>query len=286
MGDAPTWHAQAAEQLSKLFDKDPEAKAFVLTGSLAAAEVQVDSWSDVDAKVILADEAVERYYLSTAWLSSFGRLIGAERHEDSLTKTLRVCLEGFQRFDLTFIAESTLRNSSLWNHNPFHPLYTIIWSRLPDLEEQIASFPLPPDYQAISPEKLERMADEFWLKAAVAITKVARNDLLIALHLALDLARDCLVLQMIRRDQAKRTTVHRTGGWGNDLVTRFSWDSQKGSGAEILDLIRLSCEVFDELASKLWPSYLQRGPLLFPSLETVKQICYTQIYSSPSFNSI
>jgi hypothetical protein len=120
------------------------------------------------------------------------------------------------------------------------------------------------------------MADEFWFKAALAIVKVARNDLLIALHLALDLARDDLALQMIRRDQAKRTTVHRTGGWGNELITRFSWNSQEGSGEEILNLISSSCEVFDELASELLPGYTQRGPLLFPKIESAKQIYYTR----------
>src|SRR5687768_18119631 len=104
--DTLTWQAQAVEQLSQFFVKEPDAKAFVPTGSLAAAEVQVDIWSDVDVKVILADHAVDNYYLSTAWLSPFGQLIGAERHGNSLTRTLRVCLESFQRFDLTFIAES------------------------------------------------------------------------------------------------------------------------------------------------------------------------------------
>jgi hypothetical protein len=276
MGNMPTWHVQAVEQLSQLFMKEPEAKAFVLTGSLAAPEVQEDIWSDIDAKVILADHAVSHYYLSTAWLSPFGQLIGAERYGNNITRTLRVCLEGFQRFDLTFIAESRLRNPSLWNHNPFYPSYTIIWSRLSDLKAQIDALPLPAGYQDIPAEEIERMADEFWFKAAVAIAKVVRNDLLIALHLALDLARDSLVLQMIRRDQTKRTTIHRTGAWGNEIVTHFSWNGQEGSGEEILHLIKLSGEVFDELASALLPDYTQRGPLLFPTIEAAKQICYTR----------
>lgn len=132
----PTWHARAVEQLSQLFDREPDARAFVLTGSLAAAEVKEDEWSDVDANIILADHALDRYYLSTAWLSPLGRLVGAERHEDHLANTLRVCLESCQRFDLTFIAESVLAEPSLWNRNPFQPSYVVVWSRLPDLETQ------------------------------------------------------------------------------------------------------------------------------------------------------
>jgi len=279
MRDEPTWHARIVEHLSQLFGKEPDARAFVLSGSLAAAEVQEDVWSDVDAQIILADHALDRYYLSIAWLYPFGRLVGVERHENHLTRTLRVCLEGFQRFDLVFIAESALQNPSLWDRNPFHPSCVVVWSKLPDLETCIASLPLPAEYQDVPREEIERMVDEFWFKAAVAIAKVVRNDLLIGLHLALDLTRDSLVLQMIRRDREKRTTIHRTGGWGNELVARFSWNGQEGSGEEILNLIRLSCEIFEKLASEILPSYNQRGLLLFPSIESAKQICYARTKS-------
>ncbi len=279
MEDETTWQARAVEQLSQLFNKEPDARAFVLSGSLAVAEVQEDVWSDVDAKIILADHALDSYYLSTAWLFPFGRLVGAERHENHLTKTLRVCLESFQRFDLTFIAESALQHLSRWDRNPFHPSYVVVWSKLPDLETRIASLPLPTEYQDAPREEIERMVDEFWFKAALAIVKVVRNDLLIGLHLALDLARDSLALQMTQRDQEKRTTIHRIGGWGNESVARFSWNGEEGSGEGILNLIRLSCEIFDELASELLPSYKQRGPLLFPSIESATQICYRRTKS-------
>jgi hypothetical protein len=272
MGNEP-WHTLAVERLSQLFVKEPDARAFVLSGSLAAREIQEDAWSDVDAKIILADCALDRYFMSTAWLNPFGRLVGAERHERRFAKTLRVCLESFQRFDLTFIAESALETPSLWDRNPFHPEYAVVWSNIPDLETRIASFPWAAEYQDVAREEIERMADEFWFKATQAIVKVVRNDLLIGLHLALDLVRDSLVLQMIRRDREKRTTLHRIGGWGNELVTRFSWNGQEDSAEEILNLIRLNCEVFDELASELLPDYDQRGHLLFPSIESAKQEC-------------
>lgn len=222
MEHKPTWQARAVEQLSQLFDKEPDAKAFVLTGSLASQEAQEDVWSDVDAKIVLADHVLDRYYLSTDWLFPFGRVIGVERHDHERTKTLRLCLEGFQRFDLTFIAASALQHPSLWDDNPFYPAHVVV---------------------------------------------------LIASHLSLDLARDSLALQMIRRDQEKRTRIHRIGGWGNEVVTRFSWDSKEGASQGILSLIRSSCENFDELASNLLPGYDRRGPLLFPSIESAKQTC-------------
>ncbi len=278
MDDAYHWQSAAVEQLSQLFEGDPDARALVLTGSLADAGVEADMWSDVDMKVVLADQAVDRYYRSLAWLRPFGQLVGVERHESQFTKTLRVCLDGFKRFDLVFVPQSALHSSSSKNHDLFSQPCTVIWSRLPRLEAQIASFSSlsptePPD---ISDAEIERLADRFWFKAAVAVTKVARNDLLIGFHLALDLTRDCLVLQMVRRDREKGTQVHRVGGWGNELVDRFLGEDQEGSSLRILNLITQSCEAFDELASRLSPSYSPRGPLLLSVIGPARDACRKQ----------
>ena len=127
MSDGPTWQGRAVEQLGKLFLDDADARAFVLTGSLAGADGEVDEWSDLDAKVVLADQAVDRYYLSAAWLQPFGRLIGAERHAGQCTRTLRVCLEGFQRFDLVFIPASALLVLGALLGTPFKGLADYIW---------------------------------------------------------------------------------------------------------------------------------------------------------------
>jgi hypothetical protein len=95
------------------------------------------------------------------------------------------------------------------------------------------------------------------------VTKVARDDLLIALHLALDLTRDCCVLAMLLRDRAAGTNYHRHGGIGNDFVkqlqtTEFSYDAPG-----ILDGIERSCIAFDTLATQ-WSSEYENNcqPLL------------------------
>lgn len=274
MSDADTWQARAIERLSEHFKADPDARAFIVTGSLADTSVEEDLWSDVDVKVIMADHAVDRYYLSVAWLQPFGQIIGAERHEDRFTRTLRVCLEGFQRFDLVFVAESALEKPPAQDEDLFPPPCALVWSKVSDLEARMASRqPAPATYQEISEAEIDRMAESFWFKAAVAITKVMRNDLLIGLHLALDLVRDCLVLQMMRRDREKRTRVHRTGGWGNDLIDRFSWEQQEHSPLKILDIVAQSGALFDDLAADLSPGYRRRWPLLSPSLEAARETC-------------
>lgn len=271
MTNRMTWHEQAISQLSQLLEQDSAVKALILTGSLADAEVQEDAWSDVDAKIIVSDHALEHYFPSDAWLSPLGQCFGAERYDAPLTKTHRVFLDGFRHFDLTFIPESALLDAAKWDHNPFYPSYLVRWSKLPDLETYVKLLPRPAEYQDETREVIKSMIDAFWFKAAVAITKVVRNDLLIGMHLALDLVRDCLVVQMIRRDRAKRTVIHRTGGWGNDITRRLSLGCRGQSSLKILDCVRMSCEIFDELVAELDPDYKLRGAYLYPHIETAKQ---------------
>lgn len=278
MEDSHTWQTRALEQLGQYFAADPDAKAVVLTGSLAAADIAADLWStpdfwsDIDIKIILADQAIDRYYASLTWLRPFGQLIGAERHADSPTKTLRVCLEGFRRFDLVFVPESALQSLAVEDEPLFHQPCVVVWSRMPGLEAHIAPSLSSIAYQDVTGDAIARIAEHFWFKAAVAIAKVMRNDLLIGLHLALDLARDCLLLQMLRRDRALRTTIHRTGGWGNAWVEQFAWDSLERSEVKILDLIARSCMSFDELAATLSPDYTPRWPLLSAAIVRAKSV--------------
>ena len=142
MLDSQDWQRDTLPQLSQLFENDPEAKAFLLTGSLANPEIEVDGWSDMDVTVILADEAVAHYTQSLAWLHPFGRLIGAERHESQLAKTVRVCLEGFKRFDFVFVPESAVGDSLAQASGLLRRPCLILWSRLPNLEAQFVSSPL------------------------------------------------------------------------------------------------------------------------------------------------
>ena len=60
------------------------------------------------------------------------------------------------------------------------------------------------------------------------------------------------------RDRAKGTNIHRRGGWGNKILSELSWESRSGSGGDILALIRRSCTLFDDLASRLSCAYRPR----------------------------
>ena len=107
------------------------------------------------------------------------------------------------------------------------------------------------------------MSHRFWFKSMVAGYKVVRHDLLIALHLALDLVRDCCVLGMLLRDRAEHTDHHREGGVGNQIVDLLKTTQQPYTASGILDMIEQSSILFDQLASEWSEAYqAHRYPLL------------------------
>ena len=253
------WQKNAIDRLSSLLREESGVKAVILVGSLASSTVQPDEWSDVDLKVIVADRELGRFYPSVSWLAPLGGVFAVDYIEHGSTKTIRICLDDFQRFDITFIPESSLAQARSWDDNPFAGEYEILWSRIGDLDKLLAAIPPSPPFEDTSATELDEIANRFWLKATVTVVKVMRNDLLVALHLALDLARDCLLLQMMLRDREKGTNVHREGGYGNDIVKELCTSGQEYAPCEILDVIETSCVQFDRLAAQVSHDYRQRS---------------------------
>jgi hypothetical protein len=267
------WQEQSLAQLSALLKGDEDVLALVLGGSLARADGSADDWSDVDLTIILSDAALERYYGSSTWLARIGTVVAEDRQTHGCMKTLRVFLTPFRHFDLSFIPESALAQQSSWPFNPFPTARRILWSRMPDFERVIARIPPTSSFADESKIRLQRMEEVFWFKAAFAVAKAARNDLLVALHLALDLQRDCLVLQMLLRDRQLRTNIHRTGGWGNEIVAQILAEGQGDSARGILNIVERCCACFDDLAAKVSPSHRPQSHLMVPAIEKARNEC-------------
>jgi hypothetical protein len=265
------WQDEWLAQLSALFEGDEGALALVLGGSMASADGSADDWSDVDLTIILSDAALERYYGSSTWLAGLGTVMAEDRVAHSSTKTLRVCLTPFRRLDLTFIPESALASASSWEFNPFPGACRILWSRIPDLEGLIRAIPPAKEFADAAEAQLSRMEESFWFKATLAIAKAARNDLLVALHLALDLQRDCLALQMLLRDRSLRRNVHRTGGppW-NKIVAELLTQKHTDAVQNALDIVERRCACFDALAAEVSPSHRARSPSLALAIERAR----------------
>jgi hypothetical protein len=107
------------------------------------------------------------------------------------------------------------------------------------------------------------MANDFRLKGMLAATKAARNELLVASHLGLDMIRDCLVLAMMVRDQATGTDHHRDGSQGNHLIEPLNPPLKEYTASELLNSIERSAIAFESLALQLNGAYEDhREPLL------------------------
>jgi len=104
---------------------------------------------------------------------------------------------------------------------------------------------------------------DFWFKGIVATTKVVRGDPLIALHLALDMQRDCVVLAMHLRDRATATTIHRASHLSTAFVAELAPIARPLADGDILTTLEAAAIAFDALAARWSAGYqARRDPLV------------------------
>jgi hypothetical protein len=94
-------------------------------------------------------------------------------------------------------------------------------------------------------------------------SKVMRNDLLIATHLALELMQDTCVLEMMLRDRELGTSHHREGGMGNTFVAQLNATRHPYTPLGILESVKQSSLLFDMLAGRWSEDYQERQHPLF-----------------------
>jgi len=252
-----TWHADTIERLTNLLQADEDVVALVLYGSALEPD-RLDSWSDVDAFIVVRDDAMARFFPSTDWLTPLGTLFAKEQFAGEPTRTTRVCFEDLRKLDLVFTTLSEAQRIDTWSHVPFVEGASTCFSRDQGITQKLTrSFPRPA-YAPMTREAFEALADAFWFRTMVAVSKVAREDLVIAFHLALGLLQDGCLLAMLLRDRAERTTVHKTGGIANEIVATFTETAQPPTVDGILNLIEASGRIFDRLAGEWSTAYRPR----------------------------
>jgi len=187
----------------------------------------------------------------------------------------RVCFTDFRRIDLVIICESVVAQQN-WS-SKFSGGTRLLFSRESSVERLLAMTQVQPPPPLITPDEFERMLQQFWYKAVMATTKVVRNDLLIALHLALELLQECCVLQMLLRDRVSGTNQHRDGGIGNVFVTQLEGMPPTYSAVSILDMLEQSSRLFDALAKQWSDLYVERHAELRELLEQARQTLAGQL---------
>jgi hypothetical protein len=159
--------------------------------------------------------------------------------------------------------ESKAAEIRKWPDVPFYSGVRVIFSRSEVIDEIVAQKQYQQSFPTLSEEEFLKTVRDFRFKSMLAVYKVVRSDLLIGLHLALDLIRDCCVLGMLLRDRAMGTTIHKDGGVGNQPVAQLDVTRKPFTSLGILESIKESNEVFEKLAYE-WSSNYQenRQPLL------------------------
>jgi len=257
------WQESMLNDLISYFESDEDVLGLLLVGSFSKPEFRPDDWSDLDILVVVKDYRLDRFFPTTEWINQFGKLYTYSQSADELKCTTRACFENLNRIDFVITTEGKLQEISKWSSIPFYTGVKIIFSRSKVVDEIDTQKYSQPELPSVKQEQFLEMVRNFRFKSMLAVYKVVRNDLLIALHLAQDLIRDCSVLGMMLRDKATGTNIHKDGGIGNQLVAQLEVTQKPFTAFGILDSIKESNEMFEKLACEWSSSYQEnRQPLL------------------------
>jgi len=264
------WHEGMLDNLISYFEPNEDVLGLLLFGSCSKPEFHYDYWSDIDILVVVKNNKLGKFFPTIEWTNFFGRLYTYDQSSDEFKCTTRVCFENFSRIDFVITTEEKLTKVNDWSSVPFSSGAKILFSRS-EVVDKIAN--QRHHQQKISPateDQFLEMVRNFRFKSMLAVYKVVRNDLLIALHLAQDLIRDCSVLGMMLRDRATGTNIHKHGGKGNQLVAQLEITQKPFTSIGILDSIKESNGVFEKLACEWSSKYQENRQLLLDWIEKAK----------------
>lgn len=257
-----TWHDETVDRLTTLVRADPAVRALVLGGSVARGDA--DGWSDLDLLVVVNEEALSRFLPGEAWLRPLGAIYTAVvRDQDALRAVTSVCFADMRRLDVVITTEAALERLADWRSSLLSRGFRVLFSRSARVEAALSRPVRVPPAPVLSDAEFTTMADQFWFRGVLAVTKVARDDLLIALHLSLRQIMDCAELGLMLRDREAGTTHHHEGGCGNRVAVDLDAARFPSNGMGILDSLEASAAAFDRLAAVWTVGYTERrGPLL------------------------
>lgn len=212
-----TWQEELAARAVRAGQEEPGVAGVVVVGSLADGG-PTDTWSDVDLHLRLTASSAAAFD-PAEWVAQLGRPWAITSQPAPQGRVVRVVYDDGRRLDVVVDGAA---------------------AAAPGGEDGDCSTELM----------------EFRQAAALAVVRLARNDLLIGMHLAIGLVQRCLVQAMVLRDRQVGTTSHRVGGPLNEVVARLDglrrhpWTADGG-----MALVDEVVEVHDALAVRLAPSY-------------------------------
>ena len=224
--------------------------ALAVAGSVASG--QADEWSDLDVLVVVT--AIEPFFPMLEWLRPIGEIFAYSQSHGDFHATIRLVFDDLRRLDLTLMRREAVLQLTPEDHVSFWQGANIVFSRSETITEKLTARYTPP-VSTFSRDDFAVMANDIWFKAVLAVTKIARDDRLIAAHLVLDCMRDVMVMAMVERDLATGTTIHQSGGMGNVFVEHLP-PGDDFSAAWLLNLLEQTTFQFEMLAQRLYPDYV------------------------------
>jgi hypothetical protein len=212
------WQKDAADKMSSLLSGLYEIDEITIGGSLNNP-AQLDKFSDVDMQIFLTHNAqINIKALLAALSKTFAPVFGYEVISHARKDAIRVCLENGMRFDLVFRYPT---------------------DKIPQAADD--SFA----------GKIDAVVNQFWFFASIILAKLGRRDNLIAAHMAFEMCQLIIVIQMLERDEAKGTNIHRFGDGEHIAVLHHS---PKGFNHPTL-----ACETANEILSVLFSAAAHMG---------------------------
>lgn len=250
--DNDSWREETLDLLTNILQPDKQVLSLSLFGSLANSEIETDRWSDIDALLIVDDAAFDKYTLSADWLAPLGKIFSIQLSPN----VIKVIFDDFKKIDLVINTKS-----KIINEEPFWTKQKFVFSNSDEIKKILEEKALTTIANNPNSYDLVKLANEYWYISFTAVTKLIRNDLLISLHLALELYRICLILGMWLRDKEAGTYIHRTGGVRNNVLEKMNIKLEEMTKEGILNLIEQCGEEFDKLALEWSPDYNPHSPL-------------------------
>jgi predicted nucleotidyltransferase len=264
------WHADLLEKLVLYFEPDKDVLGLLLFGSYSKPDSHYDTWSDIDILLVIKNEQLRKFFPTIEWLDVFGKLYTYTQSTDEFKCTTRACFENFNRIDFVITTEEKLMLVNNWSSIPFSTGIKILFSRSKIVDEVARQSIQHQEFSPATEDQFFGLVRNFRFKSMLAVYKVVRNDLLIALHLTQDLIRDCCVLGMLLRDRATGTNIHKHSAIGNQLVVQLEITQQPFTAIGILDSIKASNEIFEKLACEWSPTYQENRQLLLNWIDKAK----------------
>lgn len=247
--------------VNRLSESFEGIQAIVLRGSQQNSQ-EVDMWSDYDLLVVMNPLVSINENKFIKAVNIIGLVVGSELYSGHDSVLYRTAIEFKSSIELL---DATVCSYQEWVHTEPPESQKIVFGQI---VLSGATHKSPLRNESFSPN--ERQINPTWFKYFGAIKRFCRNDNLIGMHLLLDLIREYLVLEMIDRDNRRKTNIHRFGD-NERLPDAIKLSHIAESDKEmVLDYIAKLAYEYDQKLSSMIVGYTSRYHLVMEYIERSK----------------